>query len=285
MKRVKMNGWAIDLFEIAPKDAQHALDSMTEKQRTSSESAIRNLVSEINDNRFGISNDAMVKTESDIWLNGKHRCQAIIRTGKAQVVAVMTVPNDAASKILRVMDCGVVRSVANMAEMLCGVGYSRIVAAVAKNAIAHSRGLITCQGCYASTNRTAQDKFISRDAVLDYINSHAAQLQETASTVSRMSATYGLFGACLAAFPHYMIARKYSQKEADAFFLTLFSGKGDRADSVEPLRRAVIKNMASAKKVSSAVKSASVFKAFAAWKNGTIPARGFVALNDSFPKF
>jgi hypothetical protein len=33
--------------------------------------------------KFGISNDAFVRTAGGVWLNGKHRAEAIKRTGKA----------------------------------------------------------------------------------------------------------------------------------------------------------------------------------------------------------
>ena len=83
MKRVKPEGWEVCFCEFGPADAEAALAAMTEDQRTSSESSVRNLVAEIEAGKFGISNDAFVRTAGGVWLNGKHRAEAIKRTGKA----------------------------------------------------------------------------------------------------------------------------------------------------------------------------------------------------------
>jgi len=283
MKRVKIEGWDIGLYEISPKDAEEAMVAMTEDQRTSSEASIRNLVAEIEGGKFGVSNDAMVKTVSGVFLNGKHRAQAIIRTGKTVVVAVMTVPDECATTILRIMDCGVTRTIAHLAQMVIGVRNSLVVAAVAKLAISMERGLLTCLGCYGSTNRTTQEKYVSRDDLLDYMKAHAAQLEASAAVAKSLNAEYGLLGTHGPAFVHYIVSKKYSAKTADAFLAVLFSGKGEKSDSVEPIRKALIKDMRSVRKIPSAVKIASIMKTFAAWNNGTIPTRGFVGVDDKLP--
>jgi hypothetical protein len=286
MIRLQKKGWDIGFFEVSPDDAKKAMDGMTEDQRTSSEGSIRNLVSEINEGRFGLSNDAWVRTDGGIYLNGKHRAQAIIRTGKTVTMVVMTVPDSDASTILRIMDCGVTRSVANVAQMVSHVRNSGIVATIASKVLGYDRDLMTCQGCYSSSNRTSQDKYVSRDAVLDYIKAHAIQLEASAAIAKCMNAEFGIFGTTGPAFVHYLVARRFSTKMADDFLATLYSGKGERSSCVDPLRRAVIKEATSKdpKKTSAAIKTASIMKAFVAWNKNEPPKRGFVSVGDRLPR-
>ena len=284
MKRLRKDGWEIGFFELTVDDAKKAMELMTEDQRTSSERSIRNLVSEMNGGNFGLSNDAFVRTQSGVFLNGKHRAQAVIRTGRAVEILLLTVPDKDANTVLKIMDCGVTRTVAHVAQMMTRVSNASIVASIAKMTMALERGLLTCKGCYASSNRTDQGKFISRDEHLDYIKAHAAQLEASGSLSKRLNAEYGLLGTTGPGFVHYLVSRKYSTKMADQFLAVLFSGKGEKSDSVEPLRKALIKDMRSVRRVSSMVKIASMMKAFAAWNNGTIPTRPFVGISESLPK-
>jgi hypothetical protein len=283
MKKIRKDGWDIGFYECGPNDAKVALTAMTEDQRTSSEASIRNLVREIEETRFGMSNDAWVRTVSGVFLNGKHRAEAIVRSGKTVEIILMTVPDKDASIILRIMDCGVTRSVAHVAQMLAHVKNSSIAASIAKMVLAYDKGLMTCQGCYASTNRTAQDKYVSRDDILDYIKAHVGQLETSSALSKSLSSEYGLLGTTGPAFVHYLVSRRHSAKVADEFLSVLFSGKGERSDSVEPLRKALCKDLRSIRKVSCHVKTASIMKTFKSWCAGTVPPRGFVGVGETLP--
>jgi len=284
MKKARLEGWSVGLYEIGPKDARDMQSRMMENQRSMSEASVRNLVAEMLADKFGVSNDAIVVTASGIVINGQHRLEMIVRTGKAGVFIVLTVPDNEMTKTLRLMDCGVPRTVGHVAAITTGVTNASTVASVAKFVLAYDRGLVTNQGCYASTNRTVQDKYVSRDEILDYITAHAKALQDSASTAKSLNAEYGLLGTTGPACVHYIITRRYSRKDADAFLNVAFSGKGERSDSVEPLRKALIKDLRSIRKVSSAIKVASLFKAFRSWAQGTMPRKGFVNPGESFPK-
>jgi hypothetical protein len=283
MKKINIEGWSVGFVEVNAADAQEALDGMTESQRTSSEASIKNIVAEITTGNFHISNDAIVVTSGGVWLNGKHRLQGVVRTNTTQRFIMLTIPDADAMRILRLMDCGVTRSIAHVAEMMIGVKNSALVASIAKQAMAYDRGLLTCQGQYGSTNRTAQDKFISRDMLIDYIKAYSEKLQQSASYAKSLNAEYGFFGTSGPSFVHYMITKKHSKAMADQFLDVLFTGRGDRFECVEPLRKAIGKDLRSMSKASSAVKTASIFKAFKAWKSGTIPVKGFVSPGEKFP--
>jgi hypothetical protein len=71
---------------------------------------------------------------------------------------------------------------------------------------------------------------------------------------------------------------------ADAFLEVLFTGRGEGYQSVDPLRKAVTKNLRSLTKFSGAVKTVSIFKAFNAWRNNAIPKRGTVSSGDALPR-
>lgn len=285
MKKVNgSEGWEVGLYSITPDDAQGLIAQMMENQRSISESSVRNLVSEMNEGKFGISNDAIVRTSGGIVINGQHRLEAIRRTGTTQKLIVMTVPDDKMNSTLRIMDCGVARTIAHVAAITSGISNAGIVASVVKHYMALERGLMTVQGCYADSNRTAQELYVSRDAKLDFIASHSEALQISAATAKALNGEYGLFGASGPAFLHFVVQRKRSRKHADEFLAVLYSGVGRGSESVNPLRKAMIKDMKSIRKVSSAVKTASIFKAFKSWESGTIPSRGFVCIGDAFPK-
>jgi len=284
MKKTTMPGWELGIYTITPDDAKSALAAMTEDQRTSSEASIRNLVGEMTAGNFGISNDAWVKTQSGIFLNGKHRAEAIVRAGIEAQIIVLTVPDEDANKILRIMDCGVTRSISNVAQMLCGVRYSGPVAAVAKLALAYDRNLITCRGCYASTNRTDQGKFVSRDEVLDFISANSSMLEKSAEIAKRLNGEFGLMGVTGPAFIHFLISRKHSIKMATAFLEVLFSGSGEHSECIAPLRKATQKNLKSLAKVPSTIVTASIAKAFKLWLNGDITRNGFVSKDEPFPR-
>ena len=284
MNKIEDQNIRVGIYEIDKEDADLALEYMSENQRALSETSARNLVSEINQGRFGISNDALVVTESGVWINGLHRLTAISRTGKNQSLLVMTIPDSLLYTTMRIMDGGKTRSIADVAKIESGIKNPGAVASIAKFAIAYGRGLVTAQGCYASTNRTSQDKYVSRGEVLDYIKAHAERLQYSACFVKSLNGEHGLHGVAGPGVVHYLISQKYSQKIADEFITVLFSRRGNGFEILEPYSKRITKDLKSITKIPSALKTASIARLFIAWKNNK-PVRHVVASpGDAFPR-
>lgn len=284
MKYISIPGWQVGFVRMNPAQAKDVLAAMTENQRTPSEAAIRNLIAEITGGNFGISNDAMVVTAGGVWLNGQHRCAAIMRSGMEQTVIVLTIPDDVATKTLRIIDGGIPRRISHIVETLGYGKYANIVTAIAKTVLAYDRDLMTVKGCYASSNRTDQARFVSRDDIITYVTTFSARLQESAAVAAHLNGRYGLIGAHPAAFVHYLIARKHSVKMATEFLEVLYTGRGDGYQSVEKLRIALTRDLRSAAKTPGAMKQASIIKAFCHWRAKTIPASGFVRPTDKLPR-
>ena len=283
MKRVN-TGIEVSMYEIDKDSAEKILAAMTEDQRSVKESAVRGMVAEMLAGNWGISNDALVKTKSGVWLNGQHRLWAVVRSNKPQSFIVMTIPDATSSKALSIMDCGSIRSIADVAQMLNGIKYAQASAGVARLFMGYERSLLTVQGNYASSNRTAQEKFVSREMILGFIKSNAAAIEYSCSVATLLNTEHGLIGVTGAAFLHYVVSKKYSVKMADQFLNVLFTGRGDGFECVDPFRKALVKNMNSVKKIPSAVKTASIFKAFDCWKNKVVPKCGVVYSSDKFPR-
>jgi len=284
MKYISVQGWQVGFVRMTPAQAKEAKDAMIANQRTPSEAAIRNLVAEMTSGNFGISNDAMVVTAGGVWINGQHRCEAIIRSGIEQTVIVLLIPDDVATKTLRIMDGGVPRRISHIVETLGYGKYANIATAVAKTVLAYDRDLMTVKGCYASSNRTDQSRFVSRDDVITYATTYSAKLQESAAIAAHLHGRYGLIGAHPAAFAHYLISRKHSVKMATEFLEVLYTGRGERYQSVEKLRIALTRDLRATAKTPGAMKQASIIKTFCHWRAGTIPASGFVRPTDKMPR-
>jgi hypothetical protein len=119
---------------------------------------------------------------------------------------------------------------------------------------------------------------------LDYIKAHAAKLEASAAIAISMNKEYGLMGTAGPAFIHYLVSRKISAKQADEFLSVLFTGRGNGWESIEPLRKALTKDLRSIRKMPAALKITSMMKAYVAWVNQETPKQAWTLRGDDLPR-
>ena len=262
--------------------AECAIAQMTDHQRSLSESAIRNLQKEMELGRFGLSNDALVRTQSGIYLNGQHRLYAVARSNTEQTFIVLIVP-DNDRQITKIMDCGTIRSIAHVLQSEHKASNATTIQGAPPLILGYKRRLLTVEGNYASTNRTAIDKFVTRSEKIAYAKAHLSQLSEGAALCKGLNQKYGLIGPGRTLALWMLACESDSAKSATSFIECLYSGHGQNEASIEPLRRAIIRNASQRQKYCSMIIFASLITTYKSWKQGTVPSNAIIRKGSTFP--
>lgn len=274
----------VEIVKVNAIKAQTMLDSMFDRQRPISESNVKELMREMTLGKFGLSNDAIVKTDDGVFLNGQHRLTAVTRTGTECEFIVLTVPKSD-DGIVYFIDCGKPRTVGDALAIGSGAANSKTIASAIKIILAYKRGLLTTLGNYASSNRTDQAKFVSRHEVIEFYGRNKKLLQEGYQEARRFYEKTRMVNPSQATALWFLVVEKYnSAKMATSFTESVYTGEGEKSQIVAPFRNALTKNLKSTRKYPAGLILASLFNCFNFWRTDTQLGRPIVSVESKFPK-
>jgi hypothetical protein len=224
MKQLKLK-----LQLITPEYAIKLL-ALSEGNRTIKKSNLANLVKEIGRGAFDTYNGVTIKiTESGVLVDGHHRLLAVIKSG---VAVYMHIISGCTDESMQTIDSGAARSAGDVLKM-SGLAYSNNIPPIIKFEDAMVNGYASKAD--ASLN-TSNQYILARALEQHHRYSDAAKFGSMAYQKSRFiqSGTFSKF---------YNIFSRISHDDCMEFFDGLISGLGiDEYSPIYHLRNAMIKN-------------------------------------------
>jgi len=259
-----------------------ALEHMVKNQRNLSAGRVREYVKQMQDGKWSVSNDAAVVCDGE-WLNANHRLHAIVESDTEQTILVLSVLDNS---ILRIMDGGKPRSIADVLKMETGTQYNKHITSIGMLLLAYKKGLLSCggsnliqQGCPGMSMK----KLVTRQDKIGFLVKNQAMLMDVASMVSGLNEKYGILTVCVAGCAFQIIRDKDGIEKAIPFINSLYSGEG-MDGAVKMLRQYLIKDSTQRNKSSTVVRLGMVLKAYISSRNGNIPGQLAIKSNETFPE-
>jgi hypothetical protein len=289
---MKINGieFAIDpnvqvcAVRIGPEQAKVAIDNMVDNQRPRSIGKTREYAKMMSEGKWKVSNDAAIVCNGK-WLNANHRLHAILESGKEQTILLLKTEDES---ILRVVDGGKLRRVADVLKMETGTIYASDIATISSLILAYSKGLLTSAGTNMGSSgamRTiAVSKIITRQDRIAYAVRYRNPLLEAAQFAAHLYEVQGaLVTKSLAGAVYYLIKEKDGETVANEYLTGLFTGEGMSA-SQKQLRLFLFRDVTGRKKTNSVTKFGIILKSYISHRNGTCPAQLMLKSSELFPK-
>lgn len=268
-------------MNVTPAMAKDWLENKMPVNRNLSTDNLKSIASDMNRDNFPQTGDSIKFCWNGNLLDGQHRLQGIVSSGKMQRLLVVTGLDP---EVFTYLDLGRKRNAAD-ALSIEGVESASKIAAMIKFIINYKRGKFL-----AMVKGTQQDKryrLTNRD-VVDFMREHQESIQE--------SYPYGhgagnrdkvLSGSNMSGL-HYIFKTLTPDagRDADYFFHALAIGSDLAKDSpIFLLRQRLITDLRSKKKMPPLEKVALVIKAWNAYRqNRKIKALTWSSVQEAFPK-
>lgn len=268
---------------VGPEQAKVALENMTANQRKTSHLKVREYAKEMIGLKWKVSNDAAVIC-GDVWLNAKHRMEAIVQSGTTQTLLLL---NTLDESIIRVIDGGKPRRISDVLKMDSGISYSSQVAGVGTHLLAYERGLLTSGG----TNRGSGPKetismkrLVTSQDRIEFCLRRRNDLLEAVLLVTPLANKYGALLTVLYGAVVFCIIKKADGEKAALDFLNPFYSGDEASGVIKQLRVLLIRDSQSRNKMLPVRRLGTALKAYIAHRSGIVPGQLMLKGNEEFPK-
>ena len=270
-------------LRIGPDQAKVALEHMVKNQRKLSPARVREYVKQMQDEKWGVSNDAAVVCDGE-WLNANHRLNAIVDSGTEQTMLVLFVAD---SSIMRIMDGGKPRSLGDVLKMETATTYAKDISSIGLLYLAYKKKLLTCGGSNlmqgSQTEGLSLKRLITRQDKIAFLIKNQKDLLTIAEAVKVWNTEFGVLPVSVGGAAFLAIEEKDGSAVASKFLEAVYSG--DNMDgATRLLRQFLVKDANCRKRCPQVVKLAMCLKAYTSSRNGTVPGQLSIKSTDSFPE-
>lgn len=225
----KTGAFSAKVETIGPKKAQRYLDMMPRNRRKRVRVKDR-YIKAMTKNQWKLTGESIKFNTKGELIDGQHRLEAIIESGKSvEILVCRNVPDEAFMEL----DTGATRTPSDLLTV-AGYDYTSGVS----SAIRHITSIYKVEAGQVSPSSLARER-VDPETLLEYAEAHSDRLVEAVrKTMTRQAKTVLSPPSMFAAL--YYIFAEHNQKGADEFFATLIDGIGyeyGRQDPIYQLHR------------------------------------------------
>lgn len=213
---VSIPGSKVGFERIGPARAQELLNNQVANQREVNTEKVKEWLRDIQSGKWGISNDAIVIVNGALY-NGQHRLRAVLQSGKEQTFIVLYTDNP---EIMKIMDCGHLRSVTQVMEMMGKPSAARM-AAVSRWVIGYKAHIKN--GGDRNTDRIFEKSF-GRQPLIGWISKNEDLVLESVRIVQNLTKKESkIVSEAIGGALYYLISEACNKALAQEFVTAMYS--------------------------------------------------------------
>ncbi len=225
-----------ELINVTPDMAMRFLEK-NKLNRSLTDRHINFLASQMRENKWLDTGDTLKFDEQGNLLDGQHRLNAIVKSGKTLPMLVVKNVN---KKAFEVMDTGKVRTGKDVLSAM-KYGHSSLLSSSVKSILLYFGGQY-------SHNKIGKSSFSTNPKVVEFVKKNE-EIHEIVAHIHKIHSKFKLITASHLVFLYWIFAAK-NQNDVDTFFDQLTTGVDLKADSpIKALRDRLIKEITSKRKM------------------------------------